>query len=480
MADTHVNMPDQAALRRQEEALEKKNKWMYPVVITALIVIFTAGFIYGIQLLLNMEGAFPPVVLSESKTAAPQSAEELVAYLNDVVANALEARPKTNSEWTFRIHSDSIETDGPDTLKKTLRFLVDPAEDAISGKIDKQSSDFGEDMRPFLRIPSITADDVESFSCDYIFYQCKACGEISAGPVEDCPVCGSDYPYQMHYQDHYSFTVTLKNDSDLADRLFAPGADEILSMAEPDLRAFAGISDVKPEIKGLSIRFETDRATDELRALVYHKDVSAAAAVTVSQLSPQPESAACSADFTEETVYTFTWPGIQLNKPALTLAPGKKEQITAERICDDPKAYAVTWTSSDETVLTVDQKGYVKAGRNPGKSTVTASFSFNGKTYSASCDVTVKVSVQYMQLNKHRLTLNPGGTETLKARVAADNKGFAMKKPTVQTVTWYTTDEAVATVDENGLVTAVAPGTATVYALSDDGYYRSSCEVTVK
>ena len=83
-------------------------------------------------------------------------------------------------------------------------------------------------------------------------------------------------------------------------------------------------------------------------------------------------------------------------------------------------------------------------------------------------------------INKHKLKLSTGGTETLTARVASDNKGFALKKPTVQTVTWYTTDESVASVDENGTVTGVAPGTATVYALSDDGYYRSSCEVTVE
>ncbi|MCR5042394.1 MAG: Ig-like domain-containing protein, partial [Clostridia bacterium] len=64
--------------------------------------------------------------------------------------------------------------------------------------------------------------------------------------------------------------------------------------------------------------------------------------------------------------------------------------------------------------------------------------------------------------------------------VASSNKGFAMKKPTVTTVTWHTTDETVVTVDGDGTVTAVGPGEATVFALSDDGYYRSSCAVTVE
>lgn len=480
MADVNVTMPDKAELLKQEEELEKKNKLMYPIVITVLILIFAAGFIYGIQLLLNMEGSFPPVQLTQSKTAVPQTNEELVAYLNAVAKTAVEERPKTDCAWNFSISGDSIETDGPDTLKNTLLFLIDPAENAISDMVENTSAGFGDNISAIVRMPEITAADVESFTCDYIYYQCKACGEVSAEPVDVCPVCGSDFPYQMHYQDNYAFTVTLKNDPALAERLFAPGSDELLAKAEPEITNYAAISDFKPEITGLSIRFETNRTTDALKKLVYHKDVHASAAVTLQDSNARSEPANCTADFTEESVFVFTWPAIELNKRTLTLAPGKKEQITAERVCDDPKAYEVTWTSSDENVVKVDQKGYVKAGKEPGAATVTASFTFNGKTYSESCDVIVRVSVEYMQLNKHHLTLQTGDSETLTARVASDNKGFAMKKPTVQTVTWYTTDETVATVDENGTVTAVAPGTATVYALSDDGYYRSSCEVTVK
>ncbi len=484
MADAKVTMPDKEALQLQEENLEKKNKLMYPIVITVLILIFAVGFIYGIRLLLNLEGTFPPAVLTEGKTAVPESGEELLAYLNGVVDNAVAEKPALHREWKFRVEDDSIETDGPDALKDTLLFLADPAEDAVSGSVEKIDTAYGEDVSDYLWKPAFAASDIESFTCDYIYYRCKSCGEESAEPVETCGVCGSDYPYQKHYRDDYSFTVTLKNDAGLAARLFTPSTDQVVSMFRPAVEPFAALSDIRSETTALTIRFRVNRLTDQLKELVYHKDVSASAGVLVKDEHLASETAVCSADFTEETVFSFTWPAMELNKHEITLAPGKKDQITAERICDDPKAYAITWTSSDESVVTVDKKGYVKAGKltgsEPGKATVTASFTFNGKTYSDSCDVTVKVSVEYMQINKHSLKLKTGGTETLTAKVASDNKGFALKKPTVQTVTWYTTDESVASVDENGTVTAVAPGTATVYALSDDGWYRSSCEVTVE
>ena len=484
MADTNVKMPDKEELLRQEEALEQKNKKMYPVIITVLILIFAVGFIYGIRLLLNMEGTFPPVILTEGKTAVPETNGELAAYLNAVVAEADAEKPKLDSEWRFRIDSDSVDTDGPAALKDTLLFLVDPAEDAISGKIEKQSSDFGGDMSGVLRVPDLTAADIDSFVCDYVFYKCKSCGLESAEPVEACDNCGSDFPYQKHYRDNYSFAVTLKNDSALADRLFGPGAEEITEMVRPEVEAYGPLTDVTSDITSLTVFFNVERATDRLQSLTYRKNADVSANLGLPAPEDADAAASCSASVYEDTEFRFTWPAVELNKHALTLAPGKKDQITAERVCDDPKAYEITWTSSDESVVTVDKKGYVKAGKltgdEPGNATVTASFTFNGKTYSDSCEVTVKVSVEYIQLNKHKLTLKTGGTETLVAKVASDNKGFALKKPTVQTVSWFTTDESVAAVDENGTVTAVGPGKATVYALSDDMYYRSSCEVTVE
>ena len=66
-----------------------------------------------------------------------------------------------------------------------------------------------------------------------------------------------------------------------------------------------------------------------------------------------------------------------------------------------------------------------------------------------------------------------GETFTLSTKVSPG-------KATIQTVKWYSENEAIATVDENGVVTAIGKGEVIVYALSDDGYYRSTCEVTVE
>ena len=80
------------------------------------------------------------------------------------------------------------------------------------------------------------------------------------------------------------------------------------------------------------------------------------------------------------------------------------------------------------------------------------------------------VEVSAVTLNKQNASLIENTTLQLTATVAPDNA-------TLKTVTWNSSDTAVATVDANGLVTAVAPGEATITATAGDK--SASCAVTV-
>ncbi len=75
-------------------------------------------------------------------------------------------------------------------------------------------------------------------------------------------------------------------------------------------------------------------------------------------------------------------------------------------------------------------------------------------------------------LNKASTTINAGSTETLTATVTPAD---ALNK----NVTWSSSDESVATVSSNGVVTGVSKGTAVITATTVDGGYTASCTVTV-
>ena len=76
-----------------------------------------------------------------------------------------------------------------------------------------------------------------------------------------------------------------------------------------------------------------------------------------------------------------------------------------------------------------------------------------------------------IKLNKE-LSMKVGTTDTL-------TPVFTPANATEQTVTWTSSDKTVATVDQNGKVTAVGVGTATITVLTKDGGYTDTCTVTV-
>lgn len=132
---------------------------------------------------------------------------------------------------------------------------------------------------------------------------------------------------------------------------------------------------------------------------------------------------------------------------------------------------AVAWSSSDQSVATVDKTGTVQ-GLKPGTATVTATA--EGK--SGTCAVTVKakaINVTEVTLDRTELTLTEGETETLTATVRPDNADN-------RKVTWSSDKTDVATVGGDGRVTAVKAGEAVVTVTTEDGGRTATCKVTVK
>ena len=167
--------------------------------------------------------------------------------------------------------------------------------------------------------------------------------------------------------------------------------------------------------------------------------------------------------------------GVSLNKNATTIAIGANETLTATITPANADNQAVTWSSNNTAVASVDQTGKV-TGVSAGTATITVTTQDGNKT--ATCTVTVPdpsadpVAVTGVSLNKTSTSLTVGATETLTATVAPANA-------TNQAVTWSSNNTAVASVDQNGKVTAVAAGTATITVTTQDGNKTATCTVTV-
>lgn len=83
------------------------------------------------------------------------------------------------------------------------------------------------------------------------------------------------------------------------------------------------------------------------------------------------------------------------------------------------------------------------------------------------------IPVKGVKLDYSKLELKVGETKTLKASIQPEDA-------TDTTVTWSTNKSGVVSVDDNGNLRAVAPGTAKITVKTKDGNYTASCDVTVK
>ena len=145
--------------------------------------------------------------------------------------------------------------------------------------------------------------------------------------------------------------------------------------------------------------------------------------------------------------------------------------ITAPANCND----TITWTVSNKSVLSMtnvggNQNKVSVTALKKGNATVTARTG-SGKRITYTISVVEDVEPDIL-LGKHAATVYKGSSITLPTTVT----------PRGSLVLWRSSDPSVATVDENGRITAVANGTATITAYpaySSGSYYYDEAEITV-
>ena len=165
--------------------------------------------------------------------------------------------------------------------------------------------------------------------------------------------------------------------------------------------------------------------------------------------------------------------GVTLNQSSLSLAPGNTAQLVATVSPENANDKSLTWTSSNEGVVTVDENGNITALKE-GTATITVTTKDGG--YTATCTVTVSkgvVAVTGIGFANNTATVITNYTITLKATISPSDA-------TNKNITWSSSDTSIATVNQNGVVTGKKAGKVTITAKTVDGGYTATVTVTVK
>ena len=161
---------------------------------------------------------------------------------------------------------------------------------------------------------------------------------------------------------------------------------------------------------------------------------------------------------------------VTVNKTDAPLTTGKTLTLKATVTTADGEKYNdVEWSSGDTNIATVDKNGVVTA-KYPGKVVIKAT-ALDGTYQGATCVVTVIQGATGVEIPEAE-TVSVGDSVTLKANVLPE---YASNKA----VTWSSSDESVAFVDENGVVIGKKEGTAIITCTTVDGGFKDECKVSV-
>lgn len=167
---------------------------------------------------------------------------------------------------------------------------------------------------------------------------------------------------------------------------------------------------------------------------------------------------------------TVSVSSVSVSPTSTTVNLGGTYQLAATLAPSTATNKNVTWRSANNSIATVSATGIVM-GVASGNVVITATTEDGAKT--STCNLSVVVPVTSVTINPATVSLTAGSTQAMTAVI---NPTTATNK----NVTWTTSNGAVATIDNNGTLTAVGEGTATITVVTADGNKTATSTVTVK
>ena len=140
------------------------------------------------------------------------------------------------------------------------------------------------------------------------------------------------------------------------------------------------------------------------------------------------------------------------------MAEGTSEVLTASILPEEASDQTIEWSSANPKIASVTDKGEVKALKT-GKAVITATTADGG--YEASCRVTVHTPPPVVKLDRESAQIHASGDDSaVQLNASVTGSEFWDEED----VMWESSAPSVAEVDDSGLVTGRAPGTAWILA----------------
>lgn len=312
---------------------------------------------------------------TKSKTELKNDTQTLLSYLASVSKNSTDNRFIKADIYTDVSVDDGTVTvsDGTNSLEADRNLLI-YAKNKLMPTVDgyypeDQKGVFGT-VNSALPTVDLSAESINSVTFSV--------GEADA---DGNPVYNSDTG-ELIDADYYFITVNLK-----------PEAEYSAQISEKFLSDIADVCTVNSSDIKLSesiIRAKINRLTDEIDTLTFDKKYSITADVTFKDKLSVFSDRQIDFEYKTSERYEYAYAGISFAESTATVAPDSEIMLSVNAVIENDSEYTVTFISSDTSVATIDEMGYVKGISASDKPvTITVKLSYLGETFTDECTVYV-------------------------------------------------------------------------------------------
>ena len=191
--------------------------------------------------------------------------------------------------------------------------------------------------------------------------------------------------------DYYFISFSVNPESPKAAELFCSYEDK--SVSDKFVSEIASVCSVKKtsaEPSAFTVKAKVNRITDEIDYIIFEKAYTVKVDVTFKDKLEIFGADEIELEYKAEKKYEYSYAGISFAQTSVTVEPGSETALSVNAVIEDDSEYKVTFSSSDESVATVDEMGYVKGiEASCVPVTVTVTLEYLGARFTDECTVIV-------------------------------------------------------------------------------------------
>ncbi len=365
----------------------KSRKYQYLIFALCSLLAVAACMVVLVVTVRTVEGDTSGTVEYEtvSKTQIKGDTPELLAYIKNLTQKTADNRfIKADTYMDISVDDNSIAVFGDDN--GTDKSLLVYAKNKMLGTVD---SYYPEDYKGVFGTVQ-TAMPVIDLPVSLVSESRFSVGEADENGN---PVYNTDTG-ELIDPDYYFITFYLNEDAianSTVSALFS--LDEKQTVADrfkADLADKCVIDGCDIAVKELKIFAKVNRLTDEILHISFEKTYAVNADVTFAHELEIFGSKNINFDYKVCERYEYRYAGIRFAQTAVTVAPGDETALTVAAVIENDSNYTVTFTSSDESIATIDEMGYVKGIKaSDTPVTITVTLEYLGEAFTDECTVFV-------------------------------------------------------------------------------------------